>query len=474
MRSLLAICLLVALSLPLQAEAPPVSFEKEVAPILVSKCLACHSGPVKKGGLDLASHEGLMKGGKRGSAVVAGKSSDSLLIRLASKADKPSMPPKGEEPLTAQELTLLKLWIDQGARPPSTATESKTVVRAAAPAVRLVRAVAISRDGSKVVAARANQVHIFDVKSGTCVHTLIDPGLAAKGLAHLAIVESLALSPDGKLLATGSYQELAIWDVEMGALLRKQGGFADRVVALSFTPDGKLLATGGGAPTVEGEIKIFDVATGKLVVDIARAHSDTVCGVAISPDGGKLATAGADFAVKVFEVPSGKLLKVFEGHGHHVLDVAWKPDGKLLASAGADRAVKLWDYERGEQITKLGRNMSPSNDPLNLTHDKPVSRVCFVGDSWDVLACGADQPIHLWKVTEESRASADKQEIYRGHSGRVLRSFGDGKDYLYALSLSADGALAAVGGEAGIVRLFSTAQGQLVKELTPPSGAVRP
>jgi WD40 repeat protein len=330
-----------------------------------------------------------------------------------------------------------------------------------------VRAVVVSPDGGTVIAARANQVHLFDAKSGSHVRSFNDSNLNS---AHLAIVEALALSPDGKLLATGSYQEAAIWDVATGKLLRKLTGFADRVVALSFSPDGKLLATGGGMPTVDGEVKIFEVTTGKLVNEIAKAHSDTVCGIAFSPDGTKLATASADLSVKVFAVPDGKLLRKLDGHAQQVLDVAWKPDGKTLASAGTDRVVKLWDYERGEQLTKLGRSITPNNDPMNLEHTQPVCRVGFVGDTWQVVSAGGNQPVRVWKIEEAMRASADKKELYRGHSVRVLRSLGDGRDYLYALGLNADGSRAAVGGEDGIVRVYDTVQGQLLHELVPPGG----
>ena len=72
---------------------------------------------------------------------------------------------------------------------------------------------------------------------------------------------------------------------------------------------------------------------GKVTSEIKNGHSDTVFGVCFSPDGTKLATCGADKFVKVFEIPSGKFIKAFEGHTHHVLDVGWKFDGKLLASA---------------------------------------------------------------------------------------------------------------------------------------------
>src|SRR4051812_48854589 len=80
----------------------PVSYEKEVEPILANKCAFCHSGNVKEGKLDLASFDSLMKGGKRGAPVVPGKAADSLLVKLAGKTQKPFMPPRSEEPLTPE------------------------------------------------------------------------------------------------------------------------------------------------------------------------------------------------------------------------------------------------------------------------------------------------------------------------------------------------------------------------------------
>src|SRR5437588_10343868 len=78
----------------------PVLYEKDIEPILVNKCLFCHSGAVKEGKLDLANYESMLKGGKRGKSIVPGKSGESLLVKLAGKTEKPAMPPKGEEPLS--------------------------------------------------------------------------------------------------------------------------------------------------------------------------------------------------------------------------------------------------------------------------------------------------------------------------------------------------------------------------------------
>jgi WD40 repeat protein len=426
----------------------PVSYDRDIEPILATKCQFCHSGAVKEGKLDMARYETLVKGGKRGAAVVPGKPGDSLLIKLSGRTEKPIMPPKNEEPLTPEELALVKLWIDQGAKAPTVRRERpRTVLTALPAAVHPVRALAVSPDKSMVAVGRANQIQVYEAGSGKYLRSLTDPELTAaskQSLAHASIVESLVYSPDGKLLASGSYQTVILWEAKTGKLERKMVGFADRVMALSFSSDGKKLATGGGAPTEDGEIKVFDVPTGQQVTEIKNGHSDTVFGVCFSPDGTKLATCSADRFVKTFEIPSGKFLKSFEGHTHHVLDVGWKADGKLLASAGADNVIKVWDYEKGEQVRTFG-NLS-----------KQITRLVFKGKTPEIVTCGGDQTVRVWNVDS-------------GSGGLTISS---GNDFLYALGASADGQLLAAGGEEGIVRIYNGANGQLMKELVPPGTVV--
>src|SRR5262249_967331 len=97
----------------------PVSYDKDVEPIFYKKCIACHSGPVKEGKFDLGTYEGLVKGVKRGTAIIPGKAGSSLVHLMAGRTKKPFMPPKDEVPLSPEELALVKLWIDQGAKAPT-------------------------------------------------------------------------------------------------------------------------------------------------------------------------------------------------------------------------------------------------------------------------------------------------------------------------------------------------------------------
>jgi hypothetical protein len=449
--------------------AEPIDYAKDVQPIFAAKCTVCHAGNNTEGRYDMGTHPGVLKGGKRGPAVVPGKPGESNLYLFSSHSKKPAMPPKSEEnDLTPAEVAVLKLWIEQGAKGPAgpeVKARPKVVLGLPPALVKPVRAVAVSPDGAVVAAGRGNQVHLFDGKTGAFVRTLADPELkTADGkpanAAHLSLVESMAYSPDGRTLATGSFREVTLWDPAAGTVRKRIGGFADRVVALAYSPDGKLLAAAGGPPTEEGEVKVFDAATGDPAFEIRGGHSDTVFGVAFSPDSKKLATAAADKFVKVFEVPpagaslpaggtgspTAKQLRSFEGHTHHVMDVGWSADGTKVVSAGADNVVKVWDYEKGEKLRDI-----PG-------HQKQVTRLAVVPKTPTVLTASGDATVRLWNVDSGGQARQ-----YPGHT-----------DFVYAVAVSPDGAVVAAGGEEGVVRIYNGANGQLVKAAVPPDAEPKP
>lgn len=472
-----------------------VDFEKQIQPILDNKCTTCHSGSIKKGRLDLSSLEGILKGGKGGPSVVAGKPGESLLIKLSGRTDAPAMPPKDEEPLTPEELALLTAWVSQGAKGSST---GEVVAKAAATIkltklpdrIKPVLAVGMSSDKKLIAAGRGATISIYGSEKGDLQKTLIDPALKDDkgkllGQSQLDLIQAVIFSPDGEKLYCGGYKEVTIWNLKTGAVIQKLTGFADRVVALDLSPDGKLLATAGGGATQDGEVIVFDLVTGKPMLTLSTPHSDTVYGVRFSPDGKMLATSGADKFVKVWAmqpllrresigtsvglvaslfgpssltgamlgrqtmilsqiggldfsiVKPGTQLRSFEGHTHHVLDVAWRADGKTLVSAGADNVLKVWDFDKGEQIRTIAG------------HTKQITRLSMLKTAPMVISACGDAGLRQWNID----------------NGGNVRSFPGASDFLQAVAASSDGSLVAAGGEEGLVRVYDGKTGALLKTL---------
>src|SRR5207302_1006883 len=158
---------------------------------------------------------------------------------------KPIMPPEDEgDDLTPKELALVKLWIEQGAKAPKKveARPRPTVTLTLPPAlVKPVRALAMHPTSNLLAVGRGNQAFLVDAKSGEVTATLVDANLkTADGkpanAAHISLVESLAFSPDGVTLATGSFREVTLWDVEKKTIMARLAGFADKVTAIAWSP----------------------------------------------------------------------------------------------------------------------------------------------------------------------------------------------------------------------------------------------
>lgn len=466
MRSYVVVALLGLWTAPAQADDPkplevtiperstPPNFEEDIADFLLDRCAGCHGSALAENGLDLESFEALMKGGKSGPAVVPGKADESPLFLLAAHRKAPEMPPRDKAelmPLTAEELGLLRLWIDAGARnePGSAPTRPKPAVTLGSlPAgVAPIAAIDLSGDGKRVAFGRGNRVQIADLESGPVLVTLGD---------HEDIVQSVRFSRDGKRLAAGSYQVVTVWDVPMDVtqwaspnawtLRATLGPHADRVLAIDFSPDGKWLAAGGGEPSRTGEIKLWEVETGALRATLDAVHSDTVYGLRFSPDGKWLATAGADKFLKVLEMPDGKVAKTFEGHTHHVLGVDWKPDGKELASAGADAVVKIWDMESGEQKRTTA------------AAGKAVTSVRWLADKPLIVGSAGDGTVRLWKADD----------------GQFARTLSGAGEYLNAATATANGSRVAAGGPSGSVHVWNGENGEVVRKLAPETGVSQP
>ena len=209
---------------------------------------------------------------------------------------------------------------------------------------------------------------------------------SANGLELIATFDAgppLAWSTvNGKPIAPGS--SAATWVLERSfGTGDGKSLITDRANSIAFSPDGKTLAIGSGEPSRSGDITLWDVATGKLTTTYAERHLDSIFALDFSPDGKLLASGAADKAVRITDLSTGKVVKVFEGHTHHVLGISWRADGRLLASSGADNVVKIWDWTTGDRRKSVDG------------WDKEVTGIRYLGAADQIATSAGDTKLRL-------------------------------------------------------------------------------
>ncbi|NER31860.1 MAG: WD40 repeat domain-containing protein, partial [Symploca sp. SIO1C4] len=163
---------------------------------------------------------------------------------------------------------------------------------------------------------------------------------------HSDSVRTVAISPDGQMLASGSDdQTIKLWNLETGRLLYTLKGHSGWVASVAFSPDGKTLASANFLAVGEGNIKLWNVETGTLKRSLGKGLlSLHVNCVTFSPDGQTLASGNIDATIKLWKVSSGEVYRTLRGHGWYVYSVAFSRNGKILVSGGVDGAIKIWDW----------------------------------------------------------------------------------------------------------------------------------
>ena len=272
---------------------------------------------------------------------------------------------------------------------------------------REVTSVGFSPDGSQIVSGdAAGTVRVWDADKGT-------ETLALRG--HTSGVNCLAFSPDGSRIVSGSgpwgtgsharLGQIKVWDVASGTELHTLYGHTEHVSSVSFSPDGSRIVSGGGCPGKSAEIKVWDAATGIEIHEL-RGHTILVTSVAFSPDGTRIVSGSWDTTVKVWDAAKGAEIRTFRGHNGFVDSVAFSPDGSQIVSGSNDNTVKVWDLYSGTEILTFRG------------HTEDVGSVAFSSDGTQIVS-GSGYSHKLGEVKVWNVAMGTERHTLRGHAELV-------------------------------------------------------
>jgi serine/threonine protein kinase len=275
-----------------------------------------------------------------------------------------------------------------------------------------ILSVAMSPDGKIIASSSDRLIKLWNLTTGEEVAELT---------GHSQRVNTIVLNPDGQTLVSGSDDNtIKVWNWKTGKLIRKLVGHTDSVHALAVSRDGKTLVSGSD----DKKIKVWDLATGKLMRNLV-GHTYWVRSVAISPNGVTLASGSFDKKIKLWNISKTTPLKTLEPNSQTVTSVAFSPDGKSLATASRDRQTKIWELSTGQKVRTLQ------------TADHNVTFLAFSPDG-QILAAGCDRMIKLWNV-----ATGEEIVTLSGHTNTIN-----------SLAFSADGTFLISGAEDQTIKIW--------------------
>jgi WD40 repeat protein len=436
------------------------TFDEHVFPIFQQSCLNCHNPDKAKGGLDLSSFSGTLKGSSGGKVVAPGDPGSSLLACVEQSAE-PKMPPEGEKLATAQ-IEILKRWIDGGL------LENKSSSARKPPKPKFETAL------------RSDPAAKPDGPPPMPEHLLLEPTVVTP---RASAIHAIASSPWAPLLAITGQRQVLLHHTEtlelIGILPFPEGD----PISLSFTTDGRYLIVGGGTPGKSGTTVTFDVTNGSRQLTVAKEF-DSVLASDIRPDFDLIATGGPSRLLKVWNTETGSLLHSIKKHTDWITAIDFSPDGVLLASGDRNGGVWVWESQSCNEFHTLRG------------HQAAITATAFRGDSNILATASEDGTVRFWEMnggSEVKKIDAHPGGVSAFAFGRDGSSVTVGRDlkaklwkpdfshardlsqklpYLpTSVALDAESKRAFIADAEGTIQVFETATGKHLAEIqaNPPT-----
>ncbi|OYV05709.1 MAG: hypothetical protein CFE26_10160 [Verrucomicrobiales bacterium VVV1] len=435
--------------------AEKVTYDDQVFPLFQQSCLNCHNPDKTKGGLDLSTYSGAMKGSSGGKIAEPGDANSKLII-VCLQTGTPKMPPEGDK-LGAAQISILKGWVEGGLLENKNSSAKK-------PSKPKFETALKSDPGAKP-----------DGPPPVPEHLRLEPYVAT---SRASAIHAMAVSPWAPLLAITGQRQILLHDantLELVGLLPFPEGDP---VSLSFTPDGRYLLVGGGIPGKSGTTVTFDIRSGErtlavgkefdsiLAADIRpgfdvvasggpskllklwntqtgeviasiKKHTDWITALDISPDGILVASGDRNGGVWVWEAQSGNEFHTLRAHQAAITSAVFRSDSNLLATSSEDGTVRFWELNAGWEVKKID------------AHPGGVAAFAFGRDGSFVTA-GRDQKVRLWKADFNLEKELAK----------------DLPTLPTAVALASESSRAFVADAAGIVRAYDLKSGLAVGEFS--------
>ncbi|MBN8603300.1 MAG: PD40 domain-containing protein [Planctomycetes bacterium] len=391
--------------------AAKINYTQQIEPIFRQHCQGCHQPAKPEGGLSMTNPNIMLeKGGDSGISIVRGKADESHLIAEITPRDGKAEMPKGAPPLSDGDIDLIRRWINEGA-----STE--------------------------------------DWKESGVTYSAEQPPPYKSSPAITAV----SYSPDGKWLAVSGFHEVILVDVANYTLARRFIGRSERIEDIAFSNDSTKLAVAGGIPGVMGELQLWNTDSGELIRSW-NVGSDTLYGVAWSPDNQLISIGCADNSVRAFEVESGKQ-KVFSAtHEDWALDTVFSLKGDHLLSVSRDRSMKLVHVDTQRFVDNVTSITPGAQKGGLMTIDRHPSR--------EEVACGgADSVPKIYKIFR------DKQRQI-GDDFNLIRPLPAMEGRVFEVQYNRDGSkLAAVSSnhQSGKISVFQPDEGKELYSLAVPN-----